>query len=510
MASDKNEEKNFKKCLQSLIDAVSDAKDNLNAKAKEEKLINDLKKRLRNVLDKSLPAMSPQCRNYLLNLLYPYQYSGKDKTLSNSFTKDMLDPLLHDLHGRLASLDVFQAAWDGDQSAVGDFIATYPTLKDQSGLYQTTLLYSAARNNHFDLVKYLIEEGHCEVNAANEEHLEKGQAPSKKATIGSTALHAACFQGHLEIVKFLISHGGDYFKLNNANESPVENGKSKPVIRKFFHNFLFSAYSNQSNHLPTRTTLQVIEQTADQIVDCVWEYKTLGLDQWTPLEESVGEQLQRVLLSKTMKSEFPLKTGRGVVHISMAQLLRFENHDDQMKKAAWIRCRGSALLNFHSYSQWQIMFTRHSQGTPMSSPSIKIFTNWTTAIQLGSWYNADTASNLLLETAVNYRRRYVNLDLLGEKVTVDLGNFALVDENKAIEGFLRWIPKLIANPSDLTPIDNFRLSVDDTALLLKRSCVRKAQENGDISTGDIDQYDLKYENAFRDDNLEVSNKVRII
>ncbi len=37
----------------------------------------------------------------------------------------MLNQFLHDVEGRLASLDVFQAAWNGDQSWVEDFIQTY-------------------------------------------------------------------------------------------------------------------------------------------------------------------------------------------------------------------------------------------------------------------------------------------------------------------------------------------------------------------------------------------------
>jgi len=104
----------------------------------------------------------------------------------------MLNPFLHDLQGRLSSLDVFQGASNGDQSVVKNFIENYSILKDKSRLYETTLLYSASRNNHFNLVKYLIEIGQCSINAQNEEYIEKGQEP--------TALHAASFQGHLEIV----------------------------------------------------------------------------------------------------------------------------------------------------------------------------------------------------------------------------------------------------------------------------------------------------------------------
>jgi ankyrin repeat protein len=46
-----------------------------------------------------------------------------------------------------------------------------------------------------------------------------------KQPFGSTLLHAACYRGHLHIVTYLISHGGNYYILNNADETPVENGK---------------------------------------------------------------------------------------------------------------------------------------------------------------------------------------------------------------------------------------------------------------------------------------------
>jgi hypothetical protein len=104
-------------------------------------------------------------------------------------------PFLQDLQGRLESLDVFQGTWNGDQSIIEQFIENYPELQDKSGLYERILRYSAARNNHFDLVTYLIEEAGCSVNAQNEEYHEKGH--QTKATMGSTPLHAACYQGHL-------------------------------------------------------------------------------------------------------------------------------------------------------------------------------------------------------------------------------------------------------------------------------------------------------------------------
>ncbi len=504
MTSENNDEKKFKQCLQSLIDAVTNTNDSIKGKSNEQQLINDLKKTLKNLLDKYLPTLSIQCRNYLLNLLYHYHYNEKEKTLSNSFTKNMLNPFLHDLQGRLASLDVFQAAWNGDQSTVEDFIETYPTLKDQSGLYETTLLYCAARNNHFDLVQYLVEVGQCSVNAQNEEYLSKGQESTHKPTIGSTPLHAACYQEHLDIVKYLIVHGGDYFKLNNIHETPINNCKPKSIIRNFFKKFLISAYSNQSNHLPNQTILQEIEQSEEAAVDCIWEYKPFTVDQWYPFESDPADQLQRALINKKFKTDFQLRTGRDIFNVSMVQFLRTGKNDDH---AAWIRCRGSSLFNFHSYSQWQIMFIKHPTGTSNSSSSIQVFYLPSRLIKLSSWYNVDMEMNLLFETAMNYRRRYVNIDL-DDKVTIDLEDFSFTNQQNTIEGFLRWIPKLISDTNDLTPIDNFQLKTDSGLMLLTISCIKQAAKNGDVSADEIKQYNLKYENAFQDGDLDFANKVR--
>ncbi len=204
-----------------IINAVLDTINHPQRQSNFQQLFNDLRENIKIILDKSLSSLSSQCRNYLLDLLRRYHYDGA--------TDETLDSFLHDLQGRLESLDVFQGAWNGDQSIIEQFIENYPELQDKSGLYETTLLYSAARNNHFDLVTYLIEEAGCSVNAQNEEYHEKGH--QTKATIGSTPLHAACYQEHLNIVTYLISHGGDYYILNNADETPVQNGQSKSNIR---------------------------------------------------------------------------------------------------------------------------------------------------------------------------------------------------------------------------------------------------------------------------------------
>jgi hypothetical protein len=509
MATESNDEKKFKQCIQLIINTVSDTINNSKGQNNSQQLLNDLRKNIKIILEKSLSSLSTQCQNYLLDVLHQYHYDdATDQTLS----EDTLDSFLHDLQGRLESLDVFQGAWNGDQSIVEQFIENYPELQDKSGLYETTLLYSAARNNHFDLVTYLIEEAGCSVNAQNEDYNKKEH--QTKATIGSTPLHAACYQGHLHIVTYLISHGGDYYILNNADETPIQNGKSKSDIRKFFEEFLVFGYSTNLSNIPERKILHEIEVSEKLITDCIWEYKPLAMAQWMSFTPDIAEQLQQALINQPFETQIRLKTGRDRFSISIAKFLRLGPNPDRPESSAWIRCRGSSLLNFQCYGQWQMMFIKHPTGTINPSPSHEILDMTSDDnIQFNSWYTVDDQMNLIFETAMNYRRRYVNIDvaILGnEKITFNLETFSFTNEQQTIAGFLRWIPKLISDMTDLTPANNFQLFNDSNVMLLTRSCVKQAHENENISSEEMHYYfELIYENVFQNDDLDFSNKVRL-
>lgn len=512
MASDSNDEKNFKQCVQSIIDAVTDVINRSQEQSDSDPLLNELRKKINTILAKSLSSLSSLCRNYLLHVLYQYDYSDEEKTLSSSFTADMLDSLLQDLQGRLQSLDVFKAAWNGEQAPVEAFLEIYPQLNDEPGLYETTLLYSAARNHHFDLVQYLVEEAGCSVNTQNKGHNQKDpSATTNRATIGSTPLHAACYQGHLDIVTYLISHGGDYYIRNNAKESPVQNGKDKSDIRQFFTDFLVFGYSTNLSNYPKKSILQEIAVRTDTIVDCIWEYKPIAMDQWMSFTSDISDQLQQSLKNETIETQIRLRTGRNRFCISLAKFLRFDPDPDSAENSAWIRCRGSSLLNFHCYAQWQMMFIKHPTGTINPSPSSDVFDMPSDDnIQFNSWYIVDDYMNLIFETAMNYRRRHVNMyfSLLEETILLNFETFSFANEDNTIEGFLRWIPKLIADKTDLSPVDNFQLDDDSKVMLLTKSCIEQAHDNGDLSSDEMHYYyELPYENVFETDDLDFFNQV---
>ncbi|UJR07910.1 hypothetical protein I4U23_012193 [Adineta vaga] len=483
-------EKKLKKALESLIAAVSDTIKNPQ---------NDLKTAIKKIVDENPIPSSSQCRGYLLNAAQEIKADEKDH----------LQDALHDLKGRLTLLDASQAAWDGNLSNVKTLVENYPRLKNMSGVYGTTLLYSSARNNHINLVKYLVEHGHCSVNADNVEYVVRNDDEMRKATIGSTALHAACYYGRLDIVRYLIQHGGDYFRPNSLHETPIDNGQGQENIRKFFSNFLLSSFSRDADYIPSRTILQEIRKKNEMIVDCFWEYKPFASDQWFSFTLEQSSQLQQSLNDKQLQINVPLSTTRDAYCVSMIKFLRTKRNDQHNEHLAWVRCRGSSLLNFHCFSQWQIMFVQHPMGVTNDSTSLKIYdTSSAGPIQLNSWYNFNTKLNVLFETAINYRRRYLNvtLDFMNnEKLLFDLESFIFNNQQKTIEGFLRWIPKIIRNDNKLTVLDNFQIPTNLDCVLLTIARTKTGESKGNHSA-ESNQYQLKYENAFENDDLDFPEK----
>ncbi len=123
----------------------------------------------------------------------------------------------------------------------------YPTVKDQSDLWSTTLLYSAAKNNHLKLAKYLIKKSYkYSVNAQNQQHIMRvlpaATITDDKYDVNSTALHRACYNGHLEVVKFLTERGANYFIINHIHETSMMNASFHPNILQYFRDFFFSFF----------------------------------------------------------------------------------------------------------------------------------------------------------------------------------------------------------------------------------------------------------------------------
>ncbi|CAF1548147.1 unnamed protein product [Rotaria sp. Silwood1] len=403
-------------------------------------------------------------------------------------------------------------------------------MKDRPGFFGTTLLYSAARNNHASLVRYLVTKARCSVNAQNQQHIKRALSKSVKndadfapnPSAGSTALHGACFAGHLEIMKFLFEHGADCFLRNHAEETPIDNGRTKPNIIKYFMENLVLSYSIKTNDLPH---LPIREEDEDYVVDCFWEYKPFKEQKWFPFSELESETLQGSLIVKPeqkFKREIHLRVRARTYAVSLIQFLRSGKEADFSQKIAWIRCRGSSILNFNCYCLWQIMFTKYPKAE--IEPSLTMLTIPTAydsnfKVHLDSWYFCDAKTSAQLDHTMKYRRKYIRLvfsRVCHDELLFDLQTFSFTNENGSVTGSIRWIPKMISNNSrnknkiigidDLQTLANLdpiplttarlrqvlkkddRMSIADDDELLEN----EEEYDSDMEAGDIEDNENKY------------------
>ncbi|CAF3525175.1 unnamed protein product [Rotaria socialis] len=347
-------------------------------------------------------------------------------------------------------------------------------------------------------VVYLIETAKCSVNAQNEQHLEKILSSSKKnldyeskTKAASTALHGACFNGHLIIVKYLVENGANYFIKNQALETPLMNIGSHEDIKQYFRNYLLLGYSKTMSGLPDKA----VSDEPIQIVDCVWEYKPFNDPQWYSFSSEESDVLQKSLIiepDQQFKHEIRLTVRKGIYNVSMVQFLRSGKNICE-NNLAWVRCRGSSILNFDCYSLWQIMFLKHPQAKSNSVSSLKIFNiptvdDSTFEIELHSWYNCDANTNERFDFAMNYRQKVValSLDFISDKsLTFNLQAFSFSNNKETITGFIRWIPKLISNNeedrSKLKTIDNFSAMTNLNPIPLTKKYLQQIATATDIN-----------------------------
>ncbi|CAF1235290.1 unnamed protein product, partial [Didymodactylos carnosus] len=393
---DDDDKKYLKKCLRDTIDAVHEAIAQLrpnqqNAQASttdihsftldksEDTQMDVLRMEIENTVKNNAKHLSDICRNYLFNFLQQYHFDEKTRKFTNSFNMDSLNPFEHDLEAALAAIDAFTAAWNGDKDTVLQFVNKYPTLKDKPGLHGTTLLYSAAKNNREILVRYLVQEVHCAINAQNQQELEdvlqihlastyRNISPSA----GSTALHGACFNGHLNIVKYLIKYNADYFIRNQLLETPLMNGQIYSQIQAFFEDFLILGYSVTTKKLPEKP---ISERTKDEIFDCIWEYTSSDDQQWIRFSHDESKELNKALIvlpDQEMQRTVYLGTPPNTFSASIIEFRRSGKNRDPKSHRAWVRCRGSSIINFDCFSRWQIMLFKHNEITTQSEPSMNI------------------------------------------------------------------------------------------------------------------------------------------
>jgi hypothetical protein len=419
----------------------------------EEEQLEALRERIQQCVDSYRTRLNKTCKQYLFEFLNQYHYDEEKKMFSSSLTMDSLRPFALSLRGASASIDAFTAAWDGKQNSVKDFIRNYPMFKDRPGLHGTTLLYSAARNNHMTLVRYLVEQEHCSVKAQNRQELEKALQTSNSSgnfsanpSAASTALHGACYYGHLDIVKYLIEHGADYFTRNQAGETPISNGLRWPDIRNFFQQFLILGYSQQSVSLPNEP---LAEKKNSKVFDCIWEYKPFTEKQWSMFSLNESDELSRAMLvepGQDNKQSVYLRMGSVLCKVSFDHFLKSIESKEKANKLSWVRCRGSSTWNFHLAPLWQIMIIQHRDLKVQDEPNLQALDiprmiDHRFKLHLNSWYNSTAQITTQFEEAMNYRKKKITLKIdfiSSDDLTFDLHEFTFSNEDNTIAGYIRW------------------------------------------------------------------------
>ena len=223
------------------------------------------------------------------------------------------------------------------------------------------------------------------------------------------------------------------------------------LLYNFFRDSLIVGYSDTSTNLPNEP---IPEETESHKVDCVWEYKPFADPRWFAFSDFEAGQLQQSLIvkpDKEFKHEIHLKVNRGVYSVSVMKFLRSGRDHDYNQSVAWIRCRGSSILNFDCYALWQIMFITLPEAAAdatLAMQNIPTIYDSTFKIHLSSWYFVDARTNNQLDQTMKNRRKEITLEIPlinTDKLTFNLQTFSFRDKGNTTSGFIRWIPKMISN-----------------------------------------------------------------
>ena len=474
----------------------------------EEQWITELTKKIASCLKESLPKLNPGFRQFLFNCLFEYHYDHEQSRFKEILTINRLDPFLQDLQATRDALDAFRAAWTGNPKAVEVFLEKYPAFKDKPGPWGTTLLYSAARNNQLVVVKYLLSEAHCSVNAQNRQHIQRALGIETitasdynvDPSAGSTALHGACYGGHLKIVEYLIDHGANCFIRNQAEETPMMNAIGRSHITTYFQSLLNRGYIEEEEDLPENPIVKMDEKCRK---DCIWEFlPSDNYENWFTFDISKVAKLNELMMVKDGE-QF-----RKEYQWDISQTIAMDRFLQLGEKPAYVRCRGSSILNFDCYALWQVFYTKHPNGKfnkddciSMKILNLSLLDEHKPEIQLNIWYNCDATSNDRLDEAMNNRQKHITFSLIDNPIKFDLMNFRFSNHDQSVSGFIRWIPKLVSNSDQskhhIVPIDNFQASSNVNPIPLTTKRRREALQ----STSNQGIFDSDDDEVTIDDNI---------
>ena len=446
----------------------------------EEELLIDFQKKIERMLKIKLRSLQVDYRANVFDLLNRFYYDETEQIFTEDFNVDMLVSFQQELECRLDSIDVHQATFDGDQECrnkIDRFLKNYPYMKDRPGVDGMTLLYAAARRGDLDLVRNLVEKHRCSVDAQNLQDLKRALAVfnphenhfSSNPRAGSTPLHVAAHREHLDVVKYLVEHGADYFIENQAGETVLMNAAGHTNVANYFREILVFGYSTNLNRFPEAP----IDEEANFIkVDCIWEFKRLLDQKWTPFDERNSDELHKSLVvqqDQEFRREIFLRTTETSYAICLMKFLRSGRNGNYGEGLAWIRCRGSSFVNLRCYALWQILLTKHPKASAQSTlDMVKLPVRYDSRFQLrlNTWFFCNDRTNARLDKAMKYRRRFVSIKvplISEEPLKFNLETFEFTDQYNRTVGFLRWLPKMVSNDSghkdEIIDVDEYPIPV---------------------------------------------------
>ncbi|CAF4374584.1 unnamed protein product [Rotaria sp. Silwood2] len=447
--------------------------------------------------------------NYFLDFLYYFHFI--DDRFTETFTVNLLSTFKQNLTIFIQSIEACRGAQTGDITVVKKFLTEDPSSKNRPLLNGHTLLYTATMNNCFEMIKYLIEEAKCSVNALNQNDV---------STDTDTPLHVACSNRHADIVRYLLGQGANCYTENKKKETAMIIANSSSILYDVFCNHIVLDYTGKESDkidLPTMTIANELSLTnydrSSAKKNCVWEFKSLHEKHWQVFMEKESNELSTNLRDKSDMS-IDLDVQGQIYTISMMTFLKEGNSQNLNENRAWIRCRGSNIYNFDVISLWQMMLITHPSVTDKihQEPQLKaitvpsIFDRDQFDYHVNSWYNADEMVSKSIDEAINQRLRYhmINTRLLG-KITFNLELFSFTNESETIQGNLRWLPKFVnvdMKTKRMTPVDNFQAIglQNNPPIPLRNKLLREFSMTNDQDTGSSEISD-KNDNSSTIDDL---------
>ncbi|CAF4343023.1 unnamed protein product [Rotaria sp. Silwood2] len=447
--------------------------------------------------------------NYFLDFLYYFHFI--DDRFTETFTVNLLSTFKQNLTIFIQSIEAYRGAQSGDITIVKKFLTEDPSSKNRPLLNGHTLLYTATINNCFEMIKYLIEEAKCSVNALNQNDV---------STNMDTPLHVACSNRHADIVRYLLGQGANCYTENKKKETAMIIANSSSILYDVFCNHIVLDYTGKESDkidLPTMTIANELSLTnydrSSAKKNCVWEFKSLHEKHWQVFMEKESNELSTNLRDKSDMS-IDLDVQGQIYTISMMKFLKEGNSQNLNENRAWIRCRGSNIYNFDVISLWQMMLITHPSVTDKihQEPQLKaitvpsIFDRDQFDYHVNSWYNADEMVSKSIDEAINQRLRYhmINTRLLG-KITFNLELFSFTNESETIQGNLRWLPKFVnvdMKTKRMTPVDNFQAIglQNNPPIPLRNKLLREFSMTHDQDTGSSEISD-KHDNSSTIDDL---------